>query len=301
MSQIQATNLLECIGNTPLVRLRNIEKNTGVKIFAKLEFMNPGGSIKDRPAMMMIKDGIESGKLTKDKTIIEATSGNTGVGLAMIAAHLGYKCKIVMSSSVSQERIQILEGFGVEVVLSDAEKGTDGAICKLREIVANEPGKYFYPDQFSNPANPLSHYVGTAPEIYEQLDGKLDYFVAGMGSTGTLMGCGDYFREKNKNIKIIGLEPHLKHNLQGLKNMVESVKPKIYQVHKLDQVRSIFCKESYDMTRRLAAEEGLFVGMSSGANVLGSLQLAKELNEGVIVTVLTDRGDRYLSTDLFRY
>ncbi len=297
---MRTTSLLDCIGNTPLLRLQKIEPHAGVQIYAKLEFMNPGGSIKDRPAAMMIRKGLEDGKLTKDKTIIEATSGNTGMALAMLAAHLGYKCKIVMSSAVSQERVQILQGFGVEVALSAKDKGTDGAIELLQEIVAADPDKYFYPDQFSNPFNPFSHYSGTAPEIYEQMAGKIDYFVAGMGSTGTLMGCSKYFKEKDKNIKIIGLEPQLKHNLQGLKNMVESVKPKIFKIGELDQVKNVFCNEAFAMTRRLAQEEGLFVGMSSGANVLGAVELAKSLKTGVIVTVLTDRGDRYLSTDLFR-
>ena len=271
-----------------------------MKIYAKLEFMNPGGSIKDRPAAMMIRKAEADGSLNKDKTIIEATSGNTGLALAMLAAHLGYKCKIVMSSAVSKERVQILEGFGVEVVLSAKDKGTDGAIERVQELLQENPEKYFYPDQFSNPANPLSHYEGTAPEIYEQLEGKLDYFVAGMGSTGTLMGCSRFFKQKNQKIKIVGLEPQLKHDLQGLKNMVESVKPKIYEIDKLDQVKNVFCNEAFAMTRRLAEQEGLFVGMSSGANVLGAVQLAEKLEKGTIVTVLTDRGDRYLSTDLFR-
>ena len=294
---MRPANLLDCIGNTPLLRLPKIEPHGGVKIYAKLEFMNPGGSIKDRPAAMMIRKAEADGSLNKDKTIIEATSGNTGLALAMLAAHLGYKCKIVMSSAVSKERVQILEGFGVEVVLSAKDKGTDGAIERVQELLQENPEKYFYPDQFSNPANPLSHYEGTAPEIYEQLEGKLDYFVAGMGSTGTLMGCSRFFKQKNQKIKIVGLEPQLKHDLQGLKNMVESVKPKIYEIDKLDQVKN---NEAFAMTRRLAEQEGLFVGMSSGANVLGAVQLAEKLEKGTIVTVLTDRGDRYLSTDLFR-
>ncbi len=297
---MRIASLLDCIGKTPLLRLKNLEPNSAVKIYAKLEFMNPGGSIKDRPAAMMIRKGLKDGSLSKEKTIIEATSGNTGLALAMLASHLGYKCKIVMSSAVSKERVQILQGFGVDVVLSAKDKGTDGAIELLQEILQKEPEKYFYPNQFGNPANPLSHYLGTAPEIYEQLEGDIDYFVAGMGSTGTLMGCSSFFKEKDENIKIVGLEPQLKHNLQGLKNMVESVQPKIYDAKKLDEVRNVYCHQAFAMTRRLARDEGLFVGMSSGANVLGAVQIAEKLQKGTIVTVLTDRGDRYLSTDLFR-
>jgi cysteine synthase B len=292
--------VLDAIGNTPLVELVNLNSNPRVKILAKVEGSNPGGSVKDRAAYYMIKKAEESGELTKEKTIVEATSGNMGIALAMIGAIKGYRVKLFMPECVSQERRRVLEAFGADIVLTPAKEITDGAIRRARDFVDQEPEKYFLPDQFSNGANSLSHYLTTGPEIMKQTGGEVDIFVAGMGTTGTLMGVSKYLKERKPEAKVIGVEPTVGHSIQGLKNMTEAIVPKIYDPEALDEKITIQDEEAFETARLLASKEGLFVGMSSGAAVAGALRLAKDLQNGIIVTLLPDRGDRYLSTSLFR-
>ncbi len=293
-------SILNSIGNTPMVELKRVNPNPKVRLMAKMEGNNPAGSVKDRPALYMITKAEQSGKLTKDKTILEPTSGNTGIALAMIGAAKGYRVRLTLPACVSSERRHILEAFGAEVVMTPANEGTDGAIRLAHKILENEPDKYFMPNQFENPDNPLSHYETTGPEIFKQANGKIDYFVAGMGTTGTLMGISRYLREKLKNVKIVGIEPTPHHTIQGLKNMTESIIPVIYKRDKLDDVMIMEDDEAYEMTRRLASEEGIFAGISSGAAVAGAARVAKDMESGTVVTVICDRGDRYLSTMLFR-
>lgn len=293
-------SLLNAIGNTPLVELVNLNPNPAVKVLAKIEGSNPGGSVKDRAALFMIRKGEESGELTRQKTIVEATSGNMGIALAMIGAIKGYKVKLFMPECVSQERRRVLEAFGADIVLTPAKEITDGAIKRAREFVDQDPESYFLPDQFSNLGNTLAHYFTTGPEILAQTAGEVDIFVAGMGTTGTLMGVGRYLKEKKPSVKIVGVEPTVGHSIQGLKNMTEAIRPKIYDPSVLDEKITAQDEEAYETSRLLAVKEGLFVGMSSGAAVAGALRLAKGLKKGVIVTLLPDRGDRYLSTSLFR-
>jgi cysteine synthase B len=293
-------NVLGAIGNTPLVQLTNLNGSTDVKIYAKLEGNNPGGSVKDRPAFYMIKMAEESGALTKDQTIIEPTSGNTGIAIAMIGAAKGYKVKLFMPECVSIERQLILQAFGAEVVLTPAKEAVDGAIRRAHEALKAEPGKYYMPNQFDNPNNILSHYETTGPEIYNQMKGKIDVFVCAMGTTGTLIGTGKYLKEKIKGIKIVGIEPTVGHTIQGLKNMTESVVPGIYDPKAMDEKLTIEDDDAFETARLLAVREGLFTGMSSGAAVAGALQVAKKMKKGNIVAILPDRGDRYLSTTLFR-
>jgi cysteine synthase B len=293
-------NVLGAIGNTPLVQLVALNGNPGVKILAKLEGSNPGGSVKDRPAFYMITMAEVSGELTKDKTIIEPTSGNTGIAIAMIGAAKGYKVKLFMPECVSTERQLILQAFGAEVVLTPAKEAVDGAIRRAHETLKAEPGKYYMPNQFDNPANILSHYETTGPEIYNQTKGRVDVFVASMGTTGTLIGTGKYLKEKIPGIKVVGIEPTVGHTIQGLKNMKESVVPGIYDPNALDEKITIEDGDAFETTRLLAVKEGLFTGMSSGAAVAGALQVAAKMKKGTIVVILPDRGDRYLSTTLFR-
>ena len=292
--------ILSAIGHTPLVELKGINPNPKVRIMAKLEGNNPGGSIKDRPALYMINAAEADGSLTKDKTILEPTSGNTGIALAMIGAAKGYHVTLTLPGCVSSERQHVLEAFGAEVVMTCPKSGTDGAIEKAHQMLAACPDKYFMPNQFANPANPLAHYETTGPEIWEQTHGEIDIFVTGLGTTGTLMGMSRYLKEQAKLVKVIGVEPVQGHTIQGLKNMTESIVPQIYQRPELDDVIDMGDEEAFDMTRRLATEEGLFAGISSGANVAGAVRLAKEMDSGTIVTIICDRGDRYLSTMLFR-
>jgi cysteine synthase B len=293
--------VLSAIGNTPLVELINLnKKRPKVRIFGKLEGSNPGGSVKDRPAYYMIEKAEESGELTKKKIILEPTSGNTGIALAMIGAAKGYRVKLLMPECVTEERRRTLEAFGAEVMLTPAKEGVDGAIRKAHQILKDEPDKYFMPNQFDNKNNVISHYETTGPEIFFQTKGEIDVFVAGMGTTGTLMGAGRYLREKKPGIKIVGVEPTKGHKIQGLKNMDESIVPKIYNPKELDEKIVVDDGEAVEIARLLATREGLFVGMSSGAAVAGALRIANEMNSGTIVVILPDRGDRYLSSALFR-
>jgi cysteine synthase B len=291
--------IIQCIGNTPLASIDGLNPNPKVRLFAKLEGSNPGGSVKDRIALYMIEAAEREGKLTRDKIVLEATSGNTGIGLAMVAAAKKYRVKLTMPACVSMERRKILEAFGAELLLSPSEEGTDGAIRLAHRIYSEDSGMYFMPNQFDNQANVLAHYETTGKEIIEQTGGKITHFVAGMGTTGTLMGVGKRLKEFNKDIKIIGVEPVLNHRIQGLKNMSESIVPKIFDPSLLDERHVINDEEAFDITRMLAVKEGIFVGMSSGAAMHVGLRKSSELREGVIVVILPDRGDRYLSTSLF--
>ncbi|NOZ02312.1 MAG: cysteine synthase, partial [Deltaproteobacteria bacterium] len=291
---------LELIGNTPLVRFRRLCPNPDVEIWAKIEGTNPGGSIKDRIALSMINAAEASGELTKDKVILEATSGNTGIGLALVGAVKGYKVVLAMSEAVSQERRQILSALGAEFLLTPAAQGTDGAIELVYRQPRREPGKYYIPDQFNNPANPLAHYNGTAKEIIEQTEGRITHFVASMGTTGTLMGASRRFREDAPGISIIGVEPFLNHKIQGLKNLKEAYRPGIFDRGMVDEKVNIADEDAYETSRLLAREEGLFVGMSSGAAAFVALKKASEIERGVIVVMLPDGGERYLSTTLFQ-
>jgi cysteine synthase B len=291
--------IINCIGNTPLVSIDNINPNPKVTLFAKLEGNNPGGSVKDRIALYMISAAERDGKLTRDKIILEATSGNTGIGLAMVASAKKYRVKLTMPSCVSIERRRTLEAFGAELILSPSDEGTDGAIRLAQKILSDDPDKYFMPNQFDNEANILAHYETTGKEIIEQTDGRITHFVAGMGTTGTLMGVGKRLKEFNENIKIVGVEPVVGHRIQGLKNMAECISPKIFNPKNIDERYLVNDEEAFDITRMLTVKEGIFVGMSSGAAMQIALRKSSELKEGVIVVIFPDRGDRYLSTSLF--
>jgi len=300
MSEIKH-RVFDAIGNTPLVELGPLDGvNPRVKILAKLEGCNPGGSIKDRPAYYMIKKAEESGQLTGDKIIVEPTSGNTGIALAMIGSARGYKVKLFMPECVSTERQICLQAFGAEVVLTPAKEATDGAIRRARQFIEQEPGKYFMPNQFDNPNNLLSHYETTGPEIFAQTNGQVDVFIAGLGTSGTLIGTGKYLREKIPGVRIVAIEPTVGHSIQGLKNMTESIVPGIYNTRGFDEKVVMEDGEAFEMTRILATREGVFVGMSSGAAVAGAVRIAAKMDRGNIVVILPDRGDRYLSTTLFR-
>ena len=288
------------VGNTPLVELAAINPNPRVRIFAKLEGNNPGGSVKDRPALYMLSKAEQSGELTHEKTVLEPTSGNTGIALAMFGAAKGYRVKLVMPACVSMERRSVLEAYGAEVVLSPAGEATDGAIRLAHQILKEEPARYYMPNQYTNPNNVLAHYETTGPEIYRQTGGEIDMFIAGMGTGGTLMGVGRYLKEQKPAVRIIGVEPRLGHKVQGLKNMKEAIVPEIYREEKLDGKITVEDEIAFETARQLAVREGLFVGMSSGAAVAGALEMAKGMESGTIVTLLPDRGDRYLSTSLFR-
>jgi len=291
--------IVAAIGNTPLVELRNMVAGN-VRILAKLEGHNPGGSVKDRIAKQMILAAEESGELTPDRVVLEATSGNTGIGLAMVGAAKGYKVELTMPQCVSMERRRILEAFGAEVVLTPPEEGTDGAIRKAHATLAENPNRYFMPDQFSNPANVEAHRTATGPEILRDTDGNVDVIVAGMGTTGTLMGIAACMAEHAPHVRVVGVEPRLGHSVQGLKNMSEAIVPKIYDPGMLDDKLSMEDEEAFTATRRLSTCEGIFVGMSSGAALTGAAQVAKNMKSGTIVVIFPDRGDRYLSTLLFR-
>jgi cysteine synthase B len=293
-------NVLGAIGNTPLVQLTVLNGNSDVKIYGKLEGNNPGGSVKDRPAFYMITKAEESGELTHDKIIIEPTSGNTGIAIAMIGAAKGYKVKLFMPECVSTERQLILQAFGAEVVLTPAREAVDGSIQRAHDALKSEPGKYFMPNQFDNPNNILAHYETTGPEIFKQTEGKIDAFVCAMGTTGTLIGTGRYLKEKVPGIKIVGIEPTVGHTIQGLKNMTESRVPRIYDEKAMDEKLTVEDGDAFETARLLAVREGLFTGMSSGAAVSGALRVAAGMKKGNIVVILPDRGDRYLSTTLFR-
>jgi len=292
-------SVIDSIGNTPLVELRSINGNTRVRIMAKLEGSNPGGSVKDRTAYYLIKNAIQAGELVPGKIILEPTSGNTGIALAMIGAALGYQVELTMPECVSVERQRAIEAFGAKIELTPGDKSTDGAIVRAHQIFQENPDRYYMPNQFENRSNVLAHYETTAPEIYAQTDGEVDVFVAGMGTTGTLMGVSGYLKERKASVQIVGIEPNRDHKIQGLKNMHESMVPGIFRKEALDRELNVTDEEAFDVTRALALREGLFVGMSSGAAVAGALRVAGEMDSGTLVVLLPDRGDRYLSTCLF--
>ncbi len=291
--------ILDCIGNTPLARIECLNPNPRVKLYAKLEGNNPGGSIKDRIALYMIEAAEREGRLTRDKIILEATSGNTGIGLAMVASAKKYRVKLTMPACVSIERRRILEAFGAELILSPPQESTDGAIRLAHRILTEEPDTYFMPNQFDNEMNIRAHYETTGREVVEQTAGKVTHFVAGIGTTGTIMGVGQRLKEHNPEVRVVAVEPVVGHRIQGLKNMSESIVPKIFDPSILDERHQVNDEEAFDTTRMLAIKEGIFVGMSSGAAMHVALRMSSELTEGVIVVILPDRGDRYLSTSLF--
>jgi cysteinyl-tRNA synthetase len=292
-------NILDRIGGTPLVPITRLNPNKDVQILAKLEMFNPGGSVKDRPALSMIEDAEQSGLMTQEKIILEATSGNTGIGLALVAAVKGYRILLSMSEAVSEERVKILKAMGADIHFTPARMSTDGAIEFVYSLSREHPDKYWLADQFNNPSNWMAHYRGTGPEILEQTGGRLDAVVASMGTTGTVMGLSRFFKEKMPSVLVVGIEPFMGHKIQGLKNMKESYPPGIYQRSRLDRVINIDDEEAYETSRLLARREGLFVGMSSGAAMAGALRLASEMRSGRIVVILPDGGERYLSTPLF--
>jgi len=293
-------NILDLIGNTPLVKIQYPNGSNGVRILGKLEGNNPGGSVKDRIAYHMIQKAEEEGRLTRDKVILEPTSGNTGIGLSMVAASKGYRCLLTLPECVSVERRNTLRAFGAELEITIACDGTDGAIRKAYDIYESDPEKYFMPNQFENPYNIEAHYMTTGKEILEQTAGEIDMFVAGMGTSGTLMGVSRRLKEHNPAIQIVGVEPVEGHAIQGLKNMKEAIVPKIYEPKRIDRIIQVDDDHAYDTTRWLALTQGIFVGMSSGAAVYGAMQAAKDLKNGTVVCILPDRGDRYLSTTLFK-
>ena len=292
-------NILDTIGNTPLVRINKLWTNKNVEIYAKVEGTNPTGSIKDRIALKMIEQAEAEGTLTPGKTIIEPTSGNTGIALAMIGATLGYEVEIVMSSAVSVERQKMITAFGAKVLLTAADEGTDGAIRKARALVAENPDKYFMPDQFTNRYNKLAHYSTTAEEMIRDTQGRVTHFVSALGTSGTLMGTAKRLKELSPDIQIVEAHPVKGHYIQGLKNMTEAIVPEIYDPSRIDVSIMIESEEAFDMVRRIVKEEGIFCGMSSGAAMLAALKVAETLDEGVIVCIFPDRGEKYLSTQLF--
>jgi cysteine synthase B len=289
-------SLLDLIGNTPLIKLANLVENPRVEIYGKAEWANPGGSVKDRPALNMILEGERSGALTRDKTIIDATSGNTGIAYAMIAAARGYRVKLCLPKNASEERKRILEAYGVELVLTDPLAGSDGAILAVREIVAADPDKYFYPDQYNNPANWRAHYETTGGEIFEQTGGRITHFVVGLGTSGTFVGAGRRLRELKPEVKLISMQPDSPfHGLEGLKHMETAIVPGIYEPSLADEEVEVGTEEAHAMVKRLARREGWFVGISSAANVVAAMRVAEGIDEGVIVTILADDASKYLS------
>ncbi len=292
-------SILDSIGNTPLVAIDRLNPNPRVKLLAKLEYMNPGGSIKDRAALAIIRDGEASGKLGAQQSVIEATSGNTGIGLAMVCAVKGYPLLLAMSEAVSVERRKILEARGAKILLTPGHLGTDGAIEEVYRLVREDPQRYFMADQYNNPANWQAHYEGTAPEIWDQTGGRVTHVVATIGTSGTLMGISRRLKEYNPEVQIVGVEPYLGHKIQGLKNMKEAYRPEIFEKHRLDEKINIDDEDAFEMARRLAREEGLLVGMSSGAAMAVAVDLARRIPSGTIVVILPDSGERYLSTSLF--
>lgn len=297
---MKGQSLMNSIGSTPLIEIDSLCDNPAVKIMAKLEGNNPGGSVKDRPARHMILAAEKSGELTVDKVILEPTSGNTGIALAMIAAARGYRIKLVMPACVSMERRSVLEAYGAEIVLSPGCEATDGAIRLAHKIFEEHPDKYYMPNQYANPNNVLAHYETTGPEIWRQTGGAITHMVAGMGTGGTLMGLSRFFRETAPQVQVVGVEPVLGHKIQGLKNMQEAIVPPIYDPNAYHRKLVVEDEDAFETARLLASQHGIFCGMSGGAAIFGALRLAKELASGTIVVILPDRGDRYLSTNLFK-
>jgi cysteinyl-tRNA synthetase len=298
-SRRRFANVVEMIGETPLLPIRKLNRNPRVELWAKLEGCNPGGSIKDRIALSMIEAAERAGQLKPGMTVLEATSGNTGIGLALVSAVKGYKLLLTMSEAVSVERRKILAAYGAEFLLTPGELGTDGAIERAYDLADRHPDRYLLVDQYNNPANPLAHYNGTAPEIWAQTDGRVTHFVAALGTTGTVMGCSRRLKELNPEVRVIAVEPHLGHKIQGLKSLKEAYVPGIFDKRLVDKKVNVADEDAFEMARRIAKVEGMLVGMSSGAAVFAALELSESLEEGVVVSILPDFGERYLSTDLF--
>lgn len=295
-------SVLHLVGNTPLLEITKVRHGISprVKVFAKLEGFNPGGSVKDRPALSMVEEGLRTGALAPGKTILDSTSGNTGIALAMIGAVLGYPVELVMPANVSLERQKIITAYGAKVIFSNPLEGSDGAIRLCRQILHEAPHRYFKPDQYFNPANPLAHYETTGPEIWYQTQGQVTHFVAGIGTGGTIMGTGRYLQERNPQIQVIAVEPDdAFHGLEGLKHMASSIVPGIYHEERLSGKIGVSTEDAYDTVYRLGREEGILVGQSSGAALWAALRVARELDEGVVVTLFPDFGDKYLSTNLW--
>ena len=292
-------NILQTIGNTPLVRINHLNSNPNVTIAAKIEGFNPSGSIKDRIALKMIEQAEAEGILAKGKTIIEPTSGNTGIGLAMIGKIKGYEVEIVISRAVSEERIKMIKAFGAKVTFTDEKLGTDGAILKAKELVKANPNKYFMPDQFSNNYNKIAHYKTTGEEIWKQTNGKITHLVSALGTSGTIMGVGKALKENNPAIKIVCAHPVKGHYIQGLKSMAEAIVPAIYDPSKIDETIMIETESAFEMARQVVMKEGIFVGMSSGAAMYAAIETAKKIDSGTIVVIFPDSGEKYLSTQLF--
>ena len=292
-------NILETIGNTPMVRINRLCPNPKVNIYAKLEGFNPTGSIKDRIAVAMVEQAEKEGKLYPGKTIIEPTSGNTGIGLAIAGIVKGYPVEIVMSSAVSIERRKIIRSYGGKVILTPADQGTDGAIRMAHKLVSENPEKYFMPDQFSNAGNYMAHYKSTAIEIWQQTEGNIDYLVGAIGTSGTLMGLTKFLKIMNPEIRIVCAQPIRGHYIQGLKNMEEAIVPEIYDPDIIDSQEMIESEEAIEMARQIIAKEGIFAGMSSGAAMLAAVKTAERIESGNIVVVFPDRAEKYLSTTMF--
>lgn len=292
-------NILETIGNTPMVRINSLCPNPNVNIYAKLEGFNPTGSIKDRIALQMIERAEQEGRLSKGKIIIEPTSGNTGIGLAIAGIVKGYPIEIVMSEAVSVERRKIIRSYGGKIILTPASEGTDGAIRKARQIVAENPDKYFMPDQFSNSNNYLTHYENTAIEIWQQTEGKIDYLVCAVGTSGTIMGISKFLKQLKPSIKVVCAHPIKGHYIQGLKNMEEAIVPAIYNPARIDNQIMIESEEAITMARQIILKEGIYVGMSSGAALLAAIRTAETIESGNIVVIFPDRAEKYLSTKMF--
>lgn len=292
-------NILETIGSTPIVQINSLSPNPNVHIFAKLEGFNPTGSIKDRIALQMIEKAEQEGRLTPGKTIIEPTSGNTGIALAIIGIVKGYQVEIVMNEAVSVERRKIIRSYGGKVILTPAAEGTDGAIRKARQLVTENPDKYFMPDQFSNSANYLAHYENTAIEIWQQMEGEIDYLVCALGTSGTIMGLSKFLKRCKPDIKVVCAHPTKGHYIQGLKNMEEAIVPAIYDPSKIDIQVMIESEEAIATAREIIAKEGIFAGMSSGAALLAAIRTAETIDSGNIVVVFPDRAEKYLSTSMF--
>jgi len=292
-------NILQTIGNTPLVKINRVVTNKNATLYVKLEGQNPGGSVKDRIALSMVEAAEQDGTLTRDRIILEPTSGNTGLGLAIVALVKGYQLHVTMSAGMSEERKNMLLALGATLILTDPTKGTDGAIMKARELIKENPEKYWQPDQFNNPANPEAHYRTTAEEIWKDLDGHVDVFVAGLGTSGTVMGAGKRLREMNSAIRIIAVEPILGHRIQGLKNMKEAIVPGIYNADGWDEKVTVEDQICHEYSRLLSREEGIFAGMSAGAAFYAAVQATEKLKKGNVVCIIPDRGEKYLSTPLF--
>ena len=293
--------IVEQIGNTPLLRLQDASIPPGVEVYAKLEFFNPGGSVKDRPARRMIEDGEREGRLVAGRTILDSTSGNTGIAYAMIGASKGYPVKLAMPANVSRERKAVLAAYGAEVVYTDPSELSDGAILEARKIYEADPDAYFKPDQYNNPSNWQAHYDTTAPEIWEQTQGRVTHFIATIGTSGTVMGTGRGLKRFNKDIQIIAAEPADPfHGIEGLKHMESSIVPGIYDESFLDHKVAVDTEDAYDTALRLPREYGTLVGQSSGAAYWSAIEVARQLKEGVVVTIFCDSGDKYMSTPMWQ-